>query len=185
MEQARARPWHGALAAALLATIAAPGIAPGQCPNNCSGNGTCVPAPKLRRFQCECHAGWTGQSCSQRLSARAKAKAEEPPIILEEAEPNDGVDVTVRSGGVRQLDEITRDQWNKLSGYERKLLTDLGWKEATWNTKESPRTVWPAAMHRPYKGLTPVEQAAVRAFGLTPADWNAGRHLALLMHPAR
>lgn len=171
---------------AFVLLIVAPGLALGQCPNNCTGHGECVPSEKNRRFLCECHDGWTGQACSQRVSVRAKAKEPPEELILEEPEELAAVDDSQRDrprGGTRELDEVTRYRWTRLSGFEQKLLTDLGWEEATWNTKASPRTPWPNAMRTPYNALDTIEQAAVKAFRLTPRDWNTGKHLALLMHP--
>jgi hypothetical protein len=175
--------WRGIIGLGLVLAVFVPAVAPAQCANNCSGHGTCVPSQKNRRFECECTEGWTGNACSQRVSARAKAK-EPPPqeLIVEEAKDFEGEALGSRQqgGSARELNEITNLKWAKLSGYEQKLLKDLGWEEATWNTRENARTIWPVAMYKPFDALDRVEQAAVKGFRLTAAQWNAGRHIAML-----
>lgn len=166
-----------------LIILGAPGDAAAQCPNNCTGHGTCVPAPQRNRFECQCYEGWTGAACSQRVSQREKKKAEESIVVdvpeeIEAPPPRRGQPMA----GVRPLDEVTVDKWGQLSGRERQLLKDLGWEQPTWDEKGSPRIVWPQSMYLPYEGLNKKQQNAARGFGLTPADWNAGRHIALLTH---
>jgi hypothetical protein len=167
-----------------LIILGPPGNAAAQCPNNCTGHGTCVPAPQRNRFECQCYEGWTGAACSQRVSERAKAKQAEEPVVVDIPEETDR-DTRRRGGpiaGVRPLDEVTLYKWADLSASEQQLLKNLGWAKQTWDEKGSPRIVWPQAMYLPYEGLTSKQQNAARGFGLTAADWNAGRHIALLTH---
>lgn len=180
---ARIRGWF-ALAAgvALILAIAAPVAA--QCPNNCAGHGTCVPSPKNNRFQCECYEGWTGQACSQRESAAAKAKREAEVIvdIPEEELEFDDEDRGRPMSGVREFDEVVESSWSKLQPREETLLKKLGWKKDTWNNRNSGRTQWPPAMYMPFEALKKEEQSAVQGLGLTPKEWNSGYHVALLQN---
>jgi hypothetical protein len=174
------------VAAALIVAIATATPAVAQCPNNCTGHGTCVPSPESRRFQCECYDGWTGAACSRRESAKEKAKAKEaePEMIVDipEEEPQRGSKSRGRpASGVRQFDEVASSYWKKLQPREETLLKDLGWERQTWDAKRSPRTIWPPAMHLPFKGLKAKEQSAVIGLGLTEYDWNTGKAVAILM----
>lgn len=172
------------LSAALIVALSPATPAFAQCPNNCTGHGTCVPSPETRRFQCECHEGWTGSACSRRESAQAKAKEPEPEMIVdipEEDPPRASKGRRQPASGVRQFEEVASSYWKQLRPREKALLEHLGWERQTWDTKRSARTIWPPAMQQPFNGLKPKEQSAVFGLGLTEHDWNTGKALAILM----
>jgi hypothetical protein len=171
-----------ALALLLGLAMTTPRPAAAQCPNNCTGHGTCVPSPETRRFVCECHEGWTGSACSRRESANAKAKEPEPEIIVDipEEESGDSKRRGRPAAGVRPFDEVASDSWGDLQPAEQTLLKNLGWEKGTWNSKRSARTPWPPAMYQPFDILKAKEQSAVLGLGLTPREWNTGKHVAIL-----
>ena len=175
------RRWLG-LAVGVAVFVACPAWA--QCPNNCTGHGTCVPSQKNKRLECECYDGWTGNACSQRESAAAKAKKEKEILVdipEEEFEPDSegrGKPMT----GVREFEEVAESLWSDLQPREEALLKKLGWKKDTWNSKNSGRTQWPPSMYMPFDALKKSEQSAVTGLGFTPKEWNNGEHVNVLTH---
>jgi hypothetical protein len=103
-------------------------------------------------------------------------------VDIPEEEPRRGSENRRRpASGVRQFDEVASSTWKGLRPREQALLEDLGWERQTWDTKRSPRTIWPKVMHLPFNTLKPQEQSAVLGLGLTEYEWNTGKVLAVLM----
>ena len=74
---------------------------------------------------------------------------------------------------VRSLADIFGSTWKELSRAESALLTNLGWSQGAWDTRDNPGAKWPKAMATPFASLSPLQREAVGKLGIPPHDWDS------------